>query len=193
MDHLAPHGDAGALVVRSRMGHGSLREKEGVGAVTNVPSMESLSREQLNDALIRLNILRTAELLNPTAVCLLEEAMEALFSVSRHLIVYGSLAPGGLNHSLVSELEGEWMRGWVTGELLERGWGAAMSYPALRWCPEGKDIDAFLFISSQLPEHWRRLDDFEGLEYRRILVPFWSADGPVRVGNVYAMECDLER
>jgi len=173
--------------------HGPPREKEGAGPVTNVPSMESLSREQLNDALIRLNILRTAEALDPIVVGLLEGAMEALFSVSRHLIVYGSLAPGGLNHGLVSELEGEWKRGWVTGELLERGWGAAMSYPALRWCPEGKDIDAFLFISSQLPEHWPRLDDFEGLEYRRILAPFWSADGRVWVGNVYAMECDLER
>jgi gamma-glutamylcyclotransferase (GGCT)/AIG2-like uncharacterized protein YtfP len=161
--------------------------------VTIVPSMESLSREQLNDALIRLNILRTGEALNPTAIDLLEGAMEALFSVSRHLIVYGSLAPGGLNHGLVSELEGEWIRGWVTGELLERGWGAAMSYPALRWCPEGKDVDAFLFVSPELPEHWPRLDEFEGLEYRRILVPFWAADGQVRVGNVYAMECDLKR
>lgn len=157
------------------------------------PSMESLSREQLNDALIRINILRTREPPDPMARDLLEGAIEALFSVSRHLIVYGSLAPGGPNHSLLASLEGEWREGWVTGELLDRGWSAAMSYPALRWCPEGKEIRAHLFISPELPGFWRRLDDFEGLEYSRIWAPFWSPDGEVRVGNVYAMECDLSR
>ena len=68
-----------------------------------------------------------------------------------------------------------------------------MSYPALRWCPEGGDIRAFLFISPDLSRLWRRLDDFEGLEYSRILAPFWTADGEVLVGNVYAMECELDR
>jgi gamma-glutamylcyclotransferase (GGCT)/AIG2-like uncharacterized protein YtfP len=155
--------------------------------------MESLSGEQLNDALIRLNILRTREPGDPMALDLLEGALEALFSASKHLIVYGSLAPGGPNHGLVSELPGEWMEGWVTGELLERGWSAAMSYPALRWCPEGPEISASLLISPDLPNHWRRFDEFEGLEYNRILAPFWSSDGRVLVGNLYAMECDLDR
>lgn len=155
--------------------------------------MESLSKEQLNDALIRLNILRTREPPDPFTQDLLEGALEALFSTSRHLIVYGSLAPEGPNHGLVSNLSGEWKEGWVTGELLERGWSAAMSYPALRWCPEGRDIDARLLVSDDLPEYWRRLDEFEGLEYSRILAPFWTSDGQVWVGNVYAMECDLKR
>ena len=154
--------------------------------------MESLSREQLNDALIRLNILRTGDR-DPIAQDLLDGALEALFSMSRHLIVYGSLAPGGPNHGLLSGLGGEWKKGWVTGELLERGWSAAMSYPALRWCPEGGDIDAHLLISPALPSYWPSLDEFEGLEYERILVPFWTAEGEVWVGNVYAMECDLKR
>jgi gamma-glutamylcyclotransferase (GGCT)/AIG2-like uncharacterized protein YtfP len=153
--------------------------------------MQSLSREQLNDALIRINILRTREPADLMALDLLEGAIEALFSVSRHLIVYGSLAPGGPNHGLLSGLSGEWHRGSVTGELLERGWSAAMSYPALRWCPEGGDIEAFLLISPDLDSIWKRLDDFEGLEYRRIWAPFLRSDGQVFVGNVYAMECDL--
>jgi len=157
------------------------------------PTMQALSKEQLNDALIRINILKTRRTPDPLAQELLEGAVEALFSVSRHLIVYGSLAPGGPNHGLLSEVEGEWRKGWVTGELLERGWSAAMSYPALRWCPEGSEIPAFMFRSDALPELWGRLDQFEGLEYRRIWVPFWTADGEVRVGNIYAMECELQR
>jgi gamma-glutamylcyclotransferase (GGCT)/AIG2-like uncharacterized protein YtfP len=154
-------------------------------------SIESLTRDQLNDALIRLNILRTREPRDPMALDLLEGALEAMFSVSRKLIVYGSLAPGGPNHGLLADLSGEWSKGWVTGELMEQGWSAAMSYPALRWCPEGMPIDAFLFVSDELPESWSRLDEFEGLEYRRIWAPFWTPEGEVNVGNVYAMECDL--
>lgn len=156
------------------------------------PSMEALSREQLDDALIRINLLRTGDWKNPASRDLLEGALEALFSMSEHLIVYGSLAPGGPNHGLLAGLRGEWRQGWVTGELLERGWSAAMSYPALKWCPEGADIEAWLFRSEELPACWERLDEFEGLEYRRILAPFWTSDGQMWVGNVYAMECDLE-
>lgn len=157
------------------------------------PSKQSVTREQLNDALIRLNILRTKEPSDPISLDLLEGAMEALFSVSNHLIVYGSLMPGGPNHGLLANLTGSWHKGWVTGELLERGWSAAMSYPALRWCPEGGEIDAFLFASEDLRGFWKRLDEFEGLEYQRIWAPFLGADGDTWVGNVYAMECELER
>lgn len=94
---------------------------------------------------------------------------------------------------LVAHLEGEWWEGWVAGELQDRGWSAAMSYPALRWCPEGGKVTAHLLVSSELPEHWHRLDEFEGLEYSRILAPFWTADGQLWVGNVYAVECEMER
>lgn len=155
------------------------------------PAMQALSKEQLDDALIRINLLRTREPPDPMTSDLLEGALEALFSVSEHLIVYGSLAPGGPNHGLLADVPGEWTKGWVNGELLERGWSAAMSYPALRWCPEGGMIEAYLFISEGLPEIWERLDEFEGLEYRRIWAPFWTDEGDVNVGNVYAMECDL--
>jgi gamma-glutamylcyclotransferase (GGCT)/AIG2-like uncharacterized protein YtfP len=148
------------------------------------------TRERLNDALIRLNLLRTHLSRDPLAADLLEGTVDTLFSASRHLIAYGSLMPGGLNHGLLSDLRGEWRQGWIAGELLDRGWSAAMSYPALRWCPEGGEVPAWAFISEDLPDHWRRLDDFEGLEYQRIWALFWDEEGQTLVGNVYAMECD---
>jgi gamma-glutamylcyclotransferase (GGCT)/AIG2-like uncharacterized protein YtfP len=156
-------------------------------------SMQSFTGKRLSDALIRINLLRTQEPRDPMALDLLEGAIDALFSVSQQLIVYGSLAPGGPSHGILADLQGDWVKGYVTGELLERGWSAAMSYPALKWCPEGGKIEAFLFVSEELPRLWPRLDDFEGLEYQRIWVPFWTPDGEVSVGNVYAMESDLTR
>ena len=153
-------------------------------------STSFLTGDRLNEALVRMNLLKNREPRDPEIVELLEGAVEALFDASRHLIAYGTLAPGGPNHGLLAGLEGEWVEGWVTGELLERGWSAAMSYPALRWCPVGGEIPAFLFASDDLPEIWTRLDEFEGLEYERIWAPFFSPEGDVRVGNLYAMECD---
>lgn len=155
-----------------------------------MPNQE-LTRDQLADALIRFNILRSEARDDAMSLHLLDGALESLFGASRRLIVYGSLAPSGPNHRLLEGLDGEWREGWVTGELLEQGWSAAMSYPALRWCPEGGEIPAYLFISDDLPRHWARLDDFEGLEYERILAPFQDQKGGLYVGNVYAMECDL--
>ena len=155
------------------------------------PTVSSLSGEQLNAALMRINLLLTRDPPDPLVTDLLGDAMEALFGVSRHVIVYGSLAPGGPNHGLLAALSGEWTKGWVTGKLLEKGWSAAMSYPALRWCPGGEHVSAHLFTSDDLPRYWRRLDEFEGLEYCRILAPFFTPGGEVVVGYVYAMECDL--
>jgi hypothetical protein len=43
------------------------------------PSMRPFTRVQLNDALIRINILRAREPPDPMALDLLEGAMEALF------------------------------------------------------------------------------------------------------------------
>jgi gamma-glutamylcyclotransferase (GGCT)/AIG2-like uncharacterized protein YtfP len=149
-----------------------------------------VSPEQINDALLRLNILRGEGLTNEVQRELLEGALEALFAASRHLIVYGSLSPGGPNHGILDSIRGEWREGWISGELVEAGWGAAMGYPALRWCPDGDRIDAHLLISRELPQHWGRLDDFEGLEYDRILAPFFDSSGLIAVGNLYALKCE---
>ncbi len=114
-------------------------------------------------------------------------AMEDLLDVDRHLIVYGSLGPGGLNHDQMEGLQGEWREGWVTGTLLHQGWGAHLGYPVLRWDPAGQRVRAYLFTSADLPAHWDRLDTFEGEAYERMLVPFHGDDGARSVGYLYAL------
>ena len=42
-----------------------------------------------------------------------------------------------------------------------------------------------VLTSSALPEHWARLDDFEGRDYRRILVPVTLVSGSILVANLY--------
>ena len=117
-------------------------------------------------------------------------AMEDLLDVDQHLIVYGSLGPGGPNHDQMDGLEGEWREGWVTGTLLDQGWGAHLGYPVLRWDPAGQRVPAYLFTSADLPAHWNRLDTFEGEAYERLLVPFQGDDGVRSVGYLYALAGD---
>lgn len=118
----------------------------------------------------------------------LDERDRALLDrASERLIVYGSLAPGGPHHGELDAITGTWRRGWVTGRLVERGWGAALGYPALAWDPGGARVRAYLLESARLKAHWSRLDELEGEEYRRIAVPFLPEDGEWLVGLVYAL------
>ena len=101
------------------------------------------------------------------------------------LAVYGTLAPGEVNHSQLAGISGEWSDGFVHGELQATGWGVEHGFPALAWRPAGPQVAAKLFVAPKLAEHWQRLDDFEGDGYRRILVPFEVEDEIVAVANVY--------
>ena len=109
-------------------------------------------------------------------------------AAQRRLIVYGSLAPGGPNHSVLADVGGTWWRGWITGELVAGGWGSGLGYDALVWSPHGtgQAIAAHLLESDALPARWHELDEFEGGAYRRISIPFLLEDGGAILGQVYA-------
>ena len=91
-------------------------------------------------------------------------------SAETRLATYGTLAPGQVNHGVVSMLDGEWLKGRVRGNLHEAGWGAAQGCPGMTPDPEGEWIDVAILVSADLPGHWDRLDAFEGAEYRRIAI-----------------------
>ncbi len=101
------------------------------------------------------------------------------------LAVYGSLAPGEKNHWVVEDLRGSWEAGFVHGTLENVGWGGAMGYPGMTWDPDGDLIQVKLFSSNGLSGHWDRLDEFEGQDYCRILVPVYGLAGGVSVANIY--------
>ena len=93
------------------------------------------------------------------------------------LAVYGSLAPGQVNHHQLAGLNGRWYRGTVRGKRLEAGWGNTLGFPGLILDPEGPAVDVQVFESSDLPDHWSRLDDFEGPGYRRVVTRVHTPQG----------------
>ena len=95
------------------------------------------------------------------------------------LAVYGTLAPGRVNHHQLSGMSGRWRQGTVRGWLRDAGWGAPLGYLGLVLDSAGPVVDVYLFDSTDLPDHWSRLDEFEGSEYRRVVTKVRTKDGDV--------------
>ena len=102
------------------------------------------------------------------------------------LAVYGTLAPGRVNHHQLSPLSGDWSRGTVNGTLFSSGWGAALGFPGLILDPLGPSVNVQLFESPDLPAHWRRLDEFEGSGYRRVVATVKTDHGD-RTAWIYVL------
>ena len=82
------------------------------------------------------------------------------------LIVYGSLAPGESNAFILEGLMGEWRPCRIRGHL-----GAFRGFKSFRYDPQGPEHPAWLLVSAELPRVLPDLDDFEGEEYERRIIP----------------------
>ena len=93
--------------------------------------------------------------------------MRSLTSHHR-LAVYGTLTPGRSNHHELDGIHGTWRTGFVRGQLVASGWGAAKGFPGIHLDPKGPRVSVHVLESHELPKHWLRLDNFEGEEYERV-------------------------
>ncbi|MEM1384775.1 MAG: molybdenum cofactor guanylyltransferase MobA [Pseudomonadota bacterium] len=100
-------------------------------------------------------------------------------SAEKRLAVYGTLAPGQVNHHQLAGLSGQWLAGTVRGRLLEGGWGAAHGCPGIVLDTQGEEVAVQIFTSADLPAHWSRLDAFEGPGYRRRVARVMTAAGEI--------------
>jgi len=100
-------------------------------------------------------------------------------SAETRLASYGSLAPGRVNHHQLAGLNGRWQRGTVRGTLVDAGWGVTIGFLGLILDPSDPEVEVYVFESPDLPEHWSRLDEFEGAGYRRVSTRVRTEDGEV--------------
>lgn len=101
------------------------------------------------------------------------------------LFVYGSLRPGESNAHMLAGIEGRWSRGSVRGILHASGTGSAAGYPVVVLDPAGPVIPGCILASPRLHEHWRRLDEFEGPDYTRVLATVTGEDGAPLAAYLY--------
>lgn len=81
------------------------------------------------------------------------------------LFIYGTLAPGKPNHSILSGLKGTWESCTTRGQLNE-----VSGLSVLCWQPFGPTIEGQLLVSPDLTKQWARLDQFEGASYKRRMI-----------------------
>ena len=112
---------------------------------------------------------------------------ESTKTAEQRLATYGTLAPGRVNHDRLADLEGVWRQGTVRGRLVEAGWGAKLGFPGLILDPSGQDLEVQVFESADLPDHWPRLDAFEGEGYRRVVAQVRTADGEL-AASIYVID-----
>ena len=108
------------------------------------------------------------------------------------LSVYGTLAPGRENHDVMAGIEGSWENATIKGKLISEGWGAAHGCPGVIPNENGNVVAGYLFSSDQLPQHWQMLDEFEGHDYRRVVVPVTVQSGEQVNACVYAIRRTTE-
>jgi hypothetical protein len=106
-------------------------------------------------------------------------------SPEERLVVYGSLAPGGVNAFILAPLEGTWERCLIRGRM-----GRYRGFKYFRYDRGGEEHSAWLFTSPALPTKFPELDDFEGDEFQRILIPA-LVEGQEVMANVYEGKYDI--
>lgn len=93
------------------------------------------------------------------------------------LASYGTLAPGQSNHNQMDGMKGVWSKGTLRGKLIKAGWGVHYGFPGFILDPKGPEVSFHIFESFDLPDHWARLDEFEGEGYFRTPVMVKTEDG----------------
>ena len=117
------------------------------------------------------------------------DAEREVVAANSRLAVYGTLAPGRANHHFLASIQSQsWTTGHVRGALHPEGWGAALGYPALVFDESAAPVSVHVLESPDLPNHWPRLDEFEGPAYRRTVVPVTLAAPPrIIAANIYLL------
>ena len=103
------------------------------------------------------------------------------------LFVYGTLAPGRSNAHVLSHVPGSWQRASIHGHLVQAGWGAEQGYPGVIVNATGPIVEGFVLTSDDLENEWVRLDEFEGVQYQRVVTQAQLADGQTAQVYVYQL------
>lgn len=90
-------------------------------------------------------------------------------SIEHVLAAYGTLQPGESNFDVMRDVEGLWFPGLLRGRRFINPGGQYRGFPAFESIPAADPTVAVsVLVSSELPAHWARLDEFEGPGYRRV-------------------------
>lgn len=104
------------------------------------------------------------------------------------LIIYGSLAPGEANHHIISHINGIWLKAFIKGKIIDNGWATRTGYPEFKRASDkdSHSVEVLAFMSEELDDHWKQLDDFEATEsYKRTTITCELEGGQIVEAFIY--------
>ena len=116
-----------------------------------------------------------------------ERAIERAHRASVKLAIYGTLAPGKVNHYHIADLGGTWSEAAVRGRLGRVPCGIHQGLPAMALDPAAAPHPLKVLVCERLPAAWARLDAFEGEEMQRLLVALEGDGATSGIANIYAL------
>ena len=103
------------------------------------------------------------------------------------LFVYGTLAPGEENAHIMDGMTGTWIKASVRGRRVSTGCGSLGIHPGFFPDEKGELVQGLIFESQDLPQHWDRLDKFEGKDYKRVAVTAALENGEQVQAHIYSV------
>ena len=94
-----------------------------------------------------------------------------------NLFVYGTLQKGKQHERVLKKLNGIWKKGYVNGKRLNISSGPDYGYPGLKLDKKGSKIYGMIFQSKKLKKYIKKIDDFEGNNYKRVISKIKLEDG----------------
>lgn len=108
--------------------------------------------------------------------------------VIMNLFVYGTLQKGKQHERLLKKLKGKWKKGYVIGKLLNISSGLDYGYPGLKLNKKGSKIYGMVFQSKDLKNNIKKIDKFEGKNYKRVISKINLLDGAKIKSYLYVIK-----
>jgi len=103
------------------------------------------------------------------------------------LFVYGSLMPNGTNHAILKKINGVWQKGFVLGEIKRIKLNNNEYTAIILNIDKDKKVFGYLFTSFALKYLWKKLDNFEGPNYKRKISQVFLNNNRKVDANIYCL------
>ena len=105
-----------------------------------------------------------------------------------NLFVYGTLQKGMQHQSILGKIKGKWKKGYVNGKLYNISAGPDYGYPGLKLDPKGLKIYGMIFQSKDLENYIKKIDKFEGNNYKRVISKVFLKNGSTINSYLYEIK-----
>ena len=106
--------------------------------------------------------------------------------------MYGTLKPGFPNHYILENIGGECLEAALFGYQFDKQWESKTGYQGLIKADLSSKVKGFVFVSDNLSDNLKILDDFETEAYIRKVVSVHLKNNTIIDAFVYAININFD-